>query len=77
MKKEDKMELEKITKYVVSYCEIPEELTEDYQWLKEAACDSYVEAHVDDEETDELSIWLLERYPQLKDEESFFIHMDY
>lgn len=71
------MALEKITKYVVSYSEIPEELLEDYSWISESQLDSYIEAHVDEEEEDLLSQWLLERYPELKDEESFFIHMDY
>lgn len=69
-------ELRKVNKYVVSYCEIPEDLLEDYSWITESQLDSYVEAHIDDEE-DLLTQWLLERYPELKDEESFFIHMDY
>lgn len=71
------MALEKITKFVVSYCEIPEDLLEGH-WIQEHSCDSYVECHIENEEEhDPVSKWLSENYPELKDEESFFIHMDY
>lgn len=38
--------LETITKKVVSYCEIPEELTE-HSWLSEKSTDSYIECHLE------------------------------
>lgn len=71
------MALETITKKVVSYCEIPEGIIPEGHWINEHGCDAYVECHIDDDEDDELSVWLKETYPELIDEESFFIHLDY
>ena len=71
------MALERINKLVVSYCEIPQELTEGH-WINENSCDSYVEVHLEDEgNRDDLDNWLIENYPELLEEESFFIHLDY
>lgn len=69
-------ELKTITKKVVSYCEIPEEIEKPI-WIEEASNDAYVECHIEDDEDNELNIWLRETYPELVDEESFFIHIDY
>lgn len=69
--------LETITKKVISYCEIPEELTED-SWLSEKSMDSYVECHLDNSEPlDQLDQWFMNNYPELFKEESFFIKIDY
>jgi hypothetical protein len=70
------MALKEITKKVISYCEIPEELTEGH-WISEHHNDAFVEVHLDDEEEDGLSLWIKENYPELVNEESFFIHIDY
>lgn len=72
------MALTEITKKVVSYCEIPEELTEGH-WISDHHPDAFVECHIDeeDETIDKVQIWLLANYPELKDEDSFFIHIDY
>lgn len=71
-------ELERVNKLVVSYCEIPDGIIDDDHWLNEHRCDAYVECHLDDEPIEDLlDNWLIENYPELKDEESFFIHMDY
>lgn len=74
-------ELKTITKKVVSYCEIPEGLISDGHWLNQHGCDAYVECHLEDEidvtDDDNLDKWLRETYPELVDEESFFIHLDY
>jgi len=70
------MALTEIVKKVVSYCEIPEHLTEKH-WISEHQCGAHVEVHLDDEENDPLSVWLAENYPELKEEVSFFIHLDY
>ena len=71
------MKLNKITKFVVSYCDIPDNLTKNH-WLQEYKCDSFVEVHIDDKSHDPLSEWLINTYPELKDlDESFFIHIDY
>lgn len=69
-------ELKTITKKVVSYCEIPEELTEEH-WISEYMNGCFVEVHLDDDEDDKLSMWLKEKYPELIDEDSFYIEMDY
>lgn len=61
---------------VVSYCEIPEELTENH-WLNDYSPGCYVMAHIDESEDDLVSKWLLENYPDLKDEEYFFVEIDY
>lgn len=71
------MSLKKINKFAVSYCEIPEEIIKP-SWIEEAGPDSYVECHISgNAPDDELEKWLLETYPELKDEESFLIHIDY
>jgi len=70
-------ELRKVNKYVVSYCDIPQEFTEGH-WISEHHCDAYVEVHLDDEPTEDLlDNWLIANYPELVNEESFFIHLDY
>jgi hypothetical protein len=68
--------LKTITKKVLSYSEIPEELTKD-SWLSKKSMGSLVECHLDDDNNNELDNWILKNYPELKDEESFFIEMDY
>ena len=74
--------LKTITKKVVSYCEIPEGIIPKGHWLNQHGCDAYIECHLEDDiedviEGDELDDWLRETYPELIDEESFFIHIDY
>lgn len=71
------MALKTITKKVVSYSEIPEGLIPEDHWINEQEWNTYVECHIDDDEDDELSIWIKKTYPELVDEESFFIHLDY
>ena len=70
------MALKQITKFVVSYCEIPESI-EKPNWLMEHMCGAFVECHIDDEDNDELTVWLLSNYPELEHEDSFFIELDY
>ena len=73
------MELVTITGKVVSYCEIPEELTEDH-WVSDYPPDAYVQVHIEqegEEEMDKISEWIVEKYPELMDEDFFFIHVDY
>ena len=74
------MALERINKLVVSYCEIPEGLTEDH-WISEYMNGCFVEVHVDngeeDEDLDPLGQWIRETYPELEKENSFLIEMDY
>ena len=37
----------------------------------------FVEVHLTDDEDDDLSLWLKENYPELIDEDSFYIEIDY
>lgn len=71
------MALTQKTWKVLSFSEIPQELTENH-WISEEEPNSYVEVHYDAEDEDgELDNWIVGKYPELKDEESFLIHMDY
>ena len=70
------MALKTITKKVVSYCEIPEEIIKP-SWIEEAECDVYVEYHLEGTPDGGLDTWLMENYPELAEEDSFFIHIDY
>ncbi len=72
------MSLESITKKVVSYCEIPEELT-DGHWLSENNPDSYASFTLDINfgRTAKISKWIIETYPELKEGDNIFIHIDY
>lgn len=75
------MALEEITRKVVSYCDIPQDLTED-SWLSEYRCDSYVSHSLPSEEEKEkfdiepLDEWLAKTYPELIGTK-FLIEMDY
>lgn len=60
-------------KFVISYTNIPEELTEDH-WIADYPPDCYVEAHIDELDDEPLTMWINDNYPNLKDEESFLIH---
>jgi hypothetical protein len=69
--------LEEITRKVVSYCEIPEEITENH-WISENSSDTYVEYSLNSDlkySKSELDLWLEETYPELIDT-TFFIHLD-
>jgi len=75
-------DLKKIERWVVSYCEIPEELTENH-WLREHSCDCFVEFKVVSKEEqssfdDDFSIdnWIIDKYPQLEGQ-TIFIEIDY
>lgn len=70
------MALKTIEKKVVSYCEIPEGLIPEKHWINQYELGTHVECHIDDAPDDELSAWLREIYPELIDEESFYIYME-
>jgi len=68
--------LKTITGKVVSYCDIPEELTES-KWFSEYQSGCYIECHIDELEVrDELDSWLIQNYPGIENE-TFFIKIDY
>ena len=70
------MVTKQITGKVVSYCEIPEELTKGH-WISEFQNGCFVQVHLEEGEDDALSNWLKETYPELIDENAFYIEIDY
>lgn len=61
---------------VVSYCEIPEELTKG-KWFEEYQSGCFVECHIDEtEDPDELDMWIMRNYPGIE-KETFYIKIDY
>lgn len=64
-----------ITKKVISYCAIPQELTEK-EWFSKYQNGCFVEVHIDDEDSP-INTWFKENYPELINEESFLIEIDY
>jgi len=69
------MALREITKKVLSLSEIPEDIREGH-WIDGEEQTLYVEVHVEDGEDDLVDIWIKRFYPELVDEDSFFIHID-
>lgn len=67
--------LEIITMRVVSYCDIPEELSNG-KFFDEYGTGCYVECHLDNEPDDELDKWLKSNYPGIE-EDPFLIKIDY
>jgi hypothetical protein len=67
--------MKKLVKYVIKLSEIPEKFqkTEIFEGHK---INTYAEFHIDDSEEDELTKWLIEKYPTLKRKISFLIHID-
>jgi hypothetical protein len=64
-----------ITKSVVMLSEIPEHLQQN-EVLQGHKLHTYAEFHIDDSEQDDLTLWLLSKYPTLKRKISFLIHID-
>ena len=67
--------MKKITKSVIKLSEIPEHLQIN-KVFSEPHSHTYAEFHIDDSEQDELTLWLTNKYPTLKREISFLIHID-
>lgn len=65
--------METITRKVVSYCSIPDELTDDH-WLSDYPPDCYVNYTIGD---DEISEFILENHSELSEFDVIFIQMDY
>lgn len=71
------MALKTITKKVLSYSEIPNNIDVP-EFIVNADDGLLIECHLDDSTlNNELDDWILKNYPELKDEESFFIEIDY
>ena len=69
-----------ITKSVIKLSEIPEELAMSNEFIvrhiESNIIHTYAEFHIDGDENDDLSLWLLDKYPTLKRKISFLIHID-
>ena len=64
-----------ITKSVIKLSELPKHLQES-EVFNEHKTHTYAEFHIDDSEKDELTLWLIEKYPTIKMKVSFLIHID-
>lgn len=67
--------MKKITKSVIKLSELPEHLQK-YEIFEGHKIHTYAEFHIDDSEKDDLSIWLISKYPTIKSKISFLIHID-
>lgn len=74
--------MKQITRKVVSYCEIPEELTENHH-ISEYQCDCYIEMEITPKSeqpkySDNFNIvnWIINTYPELEGEK-ILIEIDY
>jgi hypothetical protein len=68
---------------VLSYCEIPREITEKDDITSEAPCDSYIEHTITPKDKQkeydddfDLDNWIIDNYPEAEGE-TILIHMDY
>ena len=75
--------LKEITRKVVSYCEIPQEITEKDYSVNEASCDSYIEYEVisktkqsEFDDDFDMANWIIDNYPELEGE-TILIHINY
>ena len=64
-----------LTKSVIKLSDMPEHL-QNSSGLSNYKIHTYAEFHIDDSEKDELTLWLLSKYPTLKRKISFLIHID-
>jgi hypothetical protein len=63
-------------KKVLNISEIPEEVRERH-WLSRHLIESYVEVHLDGKDNlDTVDEWITKNYPELEEEDSFFIYID-
>ncbi len=71
------MALKEITKNVISYCEMPEDLNKES--LDNLGCDVYIDYRVSRDlkyTRSDLDNWIIKTYPELIDTD-FLIHIDY
>jgi hypothetical protein len=67
--------MKKITRSVIKYSEIPEHL-QNNEIFNGHKVHTYAIFHIDDCEQDDLTKWLVEKYPTIKRKISFLIHID-
>jgi hypothetical protein len=64
-----------ITKSVIKFSDIPEHLQTN-KIFDGQKIHTYAEFHIDDSEKDDLTLWLISEYPNIKRKISFLIHID-
>ena len=64
-----------IVRSVIKLSEIPDNLQKD-KIFDGHKIHTFAEFHIDESETDELTLWIVGKYPKLKIEDSFLIHID-
>lgn len=64
-----------ITKSVIKLSELPKHLQKNEIFIGHKL-HTYAEFHIDDSEKDDLSLWLIEKYPTITMKISFLIHID-
>jgi len=67
--------MKSITRSVIKLSELPEHLQK-ATIFKGHKIHTYAEFHIDDSEKDELTMWLIDKYPTIKRKISFLIHID-
>jgi hypothetical protein len=67
--------MQKITKSVIKLSELPENLQKDKIFTGHKI-HTYAEFHIGNFERDELTMYLLDKYPTIKKKISFLIHID-
>jgi hypothetical protein len=67
--------MKQITRSVIKLSELPKHL-QSSEIFNGHKMHTYAEFHIDDSEKDELSLWLIEKYPTIKQKISFLIHID-
>jgi hypothetical protein len=77
------MALKKIERTVLSYCEIPQDISESNTSINEVPCDVYVEYRVTPkaeqpgfDDNFDLDNWIIKTYPELEGR-TILIHIDY
>ena len=68
--------MEKIIKSVIKLSDIPKHLQSN-EVLQGHKIHTYAEFHIDNSEQDDLTLWLLSKYPTLKRKTSFLIHINF
>lgn len=67
--------MKSITRSVIKLSELPEHLQTN-EIFEGHKIHTYAEFHIDDSDKDELTIWLVDKYPTIKRKISFLIHID-
>jgi hypothetical protein len=67
--------MKKITRSVIKLSELPEHL-QNNEIFNGHKIHTYAIFHIDDTEHDDLTLWLIDRYPTIKRKIRFLIHID-